>query len=139
MRVRVPPGLPPDGIMGAVQTMTEALMAIPEPPGVTLYRMPPADICGEPGSLAVRVGYVSGTAGPEGRGAEGGSLFNMACDKAHDLSRHGPQVYVWPEAGGSLGVLRWTVCAIGFVEAEAREAFRAVCAAIDGTGKAQAA
>ena len=110
----------------------EALAAIPEPDGVTLWRVPPMDVCGEPGGLAVRVAYVSGTAGLEGRGERASGLIGVACDKAHDLSWRGPEVYVWPEAAGFRGVMRWSVIALGFIEQEAGDAFDAVCVAIDG-------
>ena len=110
----------------------EALAAIPEPDGVTLWRVPPMDVCGEPGGLAVRVAYVSGTAGLEGRGERACGLIGVACDKAHDLSWRGPEVYVWPEAAGFRGVMRWSVIALGFIEQEAGDAFDAVCVAIDG-------
>ena len=110
----------------------EALAAIPEPDGVTLWRVPPMDVCGEPGGLAVRVAYVSGTAGLEGRGERASGLIGVACDKAHDLSWRGPEVYVWPESCDNRGVMRWSVIALGFIEQEAGDAFDAVCVAIDG-------
>jgi hypothetical protein len=116
-----------------MRSIMEALAAIPEPDGVTLWRVPPMDVCGEPGGLAVRVAYVSGTAGLEGRGERASGLIGVACDKAHDLSWRGPEVYVWPEAGGNLGVTRWSVIALGFIEQEAGDAFDAVCAAVDAS------
>lgn len=98
---------------------------------MTLYRMQTVDASAAPGVLAVAVAYVSGTAGLEGRGERASGLVNVACDKAHDLSWQGPDVYVWPETGGTRGVTSWTVTAVGFIEQEAREAFHAMCAAID--------
>jgi hypothetical protein len=115
---------------GGVLSLAEALAAIPEPPGVTLYRCPPGPEC-RPGGLTVEVAGVAGTAGPEGRGEERAMPVPVGLDRAHDLSWRGPEVYVWPEAGGRLGVLRWTVIALGFIEQEARDAFEATCIAID--------
>jgi hypothetical protein len=106
----------------------EALAAIPEPPGVTLWRAPPM---WETEGLTVQVGFVTGTAGPAGRGARDSGLHPVSLDAAHNLSWRGPEVWVWPESGGYQGVMTWTVIALGFIEQEAREAFRAVCAAID--------
>ena len=108
----------------------EALAAIPEPWGVTLYRVPPP---WESGGLTVKVAYTTGTAGIYGRGERGSGLIPVALDHAHDLSWRGPEVYVWPESGGQFGVMRWSVSALGFIEQEAQEAFKAVCEAIDGT------
>jgi hypothetical protein len=117
--------------MRDVQSTMEALAAIPEPPSVTLRRVPPWVDPGEPGALTVEVGQVYGTAGPAGRGEHAAAPLPVGLDQAHDLSWRGPEVYVWPETGGPYGVMRWTVYAVGFIEQEAREAFWAVCAAID--------
>ena len=118
--------------MGDVQTTLEALMAVPEPDGVRLHRMPPWLEQDDPGALTVEVGQVYGTAGPAGRGEHAAAPLPIGLDRAHDLSWRGPEVYVWPETGGQYGVTRWTVYALGFIEHEARTAFRAVCAVIDG-------
>ena len=115
-----------------MRTTLEALAAIPEPPGVTLRRMPPRIERDDPGALTVEVGQVYGTAGPGGSGEKAAAPLPVGLDRAHDLSWQGPEVYVWPETGGRYGVTRWTVYALGFIEHEAREAFRAACAAIDG-------
>jgi hypothetical protein len=116
-------------MMSGVMSTMEALAAIPEPLGVTLWRVPPY---WKAEGLTVEVGFVAGTAGPAGRGARRSGLHPVPLDAAHDLSWRGPEVWVWPESGGNMGVLTWTVIALGFIEQEAREAFRAVCAAIDG-------
>ena len=110
-------------------SIAEALASIPEPEGVTLYRVPPL---WESEGLTVKVAYAFGTAGIEGRGEMGGGLIRVGLDHAHDLSWRGPEVYVWPESGGVRGVTSWRVSALGFIEQEAQEAFKAVCAAIDG-------
>ena len=81
----------------------EALAAIPEPEGVTLYRCPPW-IRGDPAGLIVDIAGVAGTAGPEGRGEEKVLPVAVELDRAHDLSWRGPEVYVWPESGGRFGV-----------------------------------
>lgn len=109
-------------------SVAERLAAIPEPDGVTLWRMPPFWDGSGP---TVRVGIVTGTAGPAGRGARHSGLQPVSLDAAHDLSWRGPEAWVWPESGDNEGVLTWTVIALGFIEQEASEAFRAVCAAID--------
>lgn len=118
------------GILVVMLTTAEALASVPEPEGVTLHRLPP--LPEEPGELTVLVAGVSGSAGPEGRGEQGASLVPVGLDQAHDLSWQGPEAWIWPAAGGLAGVMRWEVVALGFIEEEAREAFRAVCDAIDG-------
>lgn len=116
-------------ILRGMLSTAEALAAIPEPPGVTLWRCPPY---WESKGLAVEVWGVAGTAGPGGRGEEKSVPVAVELDRAHDLSWRGPEAWVWPESGGRYGVMRWTVVVLGFIEHEAREAFGAVCAAIDG-------
>jgi hypothetical protein len=111
--------------------MLKVFDAIPEPPGVVLHRCPPMWEC-DPAALALEVAGVVGTAGPDGRGEEHACSVAVNLDRAHDLSWRGPEVWVWPLSGGGAGVLQWTVVALGFVEEEARVAFEAVCAAIDG-------
>jgi hypothetical protein len=109
----------------------EALMAVPEPEGVTLWRMPVP--FAEPGGLRVDVGFACGTAGPRGTGKGRCGLIAVPLDLAHDLSWRGPDVFVWPVSGSSRGVEYWEVTAFGFIEEEARGAFEAVCDAIGGT------
>ena len=110
----------------------EALAAITEPEGVTLHRVPPVALLSGPGGLTVEIAGVAGTAGPEGRGERNAVPVAVELDRAHDLSWRGPEVWVWPVAGGSRGVTEWEVTALGLIEQEARAAFRAVCAVIDG-------
>ena len=107
----------------------ERLAAIPEPPGVTLWRCPPL---WEAKGLTVSVAAVIGTAGIEGRGETGHQFLPVSLDAAHDLSWRGAEVWVWPQSGGIRGVACWGVYALGFIEQEAREAFEAVCAAVNG-------
>ena len=110
----------------------DALAAIPEPEGVTLYRMPPVSLWEEPGGLTVGVVIATGTAGLEGGYECRWEPLQVPLDVAHDLSRQGPRAYLWPETGGLRGVTRWRIDVLGFIEQEAQDAFYAVCAAIDG-------
>jgi hypothetical protein len=119
----------------------EALAAIPEPEGVTLYRLPPHLGQGDPDGLTVEVAGVAGSAGLGGRSEERALPVAVELDRAHDLSWRGPEVYVWPQeeawqrrkdAPPVLIRRTWTVIALGFIEQEARTAFDAVCNAIDG-------
>ena len=108
----------------------DALAAIPEPEGVTLYRVPPVALWEEPGGLTVEVVTVTGTAGLEGSYECQWGPLQVPLDLAHDLSWQGPRAYVWPECSDNRGVTRWRISALGFIEQEAREAFDVVCAAI---------
>jgi hypothetical protein len=113
-------------------SVMDALAAIPEPEGMRLRRCWPE---WKNEGLTVGVAAVGGSAGIEGRGETWHHTdLQLSLDVAHDLSWRGPEVYVWPEAGDVRGVTRWLVYAIGFIEAEARKAFEAVCAAIDAKG-----
>ena len=125
-------------MLGDVLSTMERLQAIPEPEGVTLYRVPPH---WEAGGLTVDVGYCCGSEGIGARGERASGLAPVPLDKAHDLSWRGPEVYVWPQEeswqqrkdGPPVLIRRvWTVTALGFIEAEACEAYRAVRRAIDG-------
>jgi len=109
----------------------DALAAIPEPEGVTLYRVPPVALWKEPGGLTVEVAFATGTAGREGSYECNWGPLQVPLDLAHDLSWQGPRAYLWPEAGDSRGVARWRIHALGFIDQEARDAFYAVCVAID--------
>jgi hypothetical protein len=80
----------------------------------------------------VEIAHVTGTAGLEGGYEYQWGPLAVPLDLAHDLSWQGPRAYVWPEYGGNLGVTRWRVVALGFIEQEAQNAFYAVCVAIDG-------
>ena len=112
--------------MGKIMSVAEALAAIPEPEGVTLYRYTPFWETG----LAVAVACVSGTAGicdaPDWRRDE----LRVPLDLAHDLSRQGPQVYIALDHVDWRGSIRWRITALGITEQEAEKAFHAVCAAV---------
>jgi len=81
--------------------------------------------------LTAEVACVSGTAGIAGRGIDFSGFPLVDLDTAHDLSWRGPCGYIYPEGGNNRdGVTLWRVSVVGFIEAEARAAFRSVCAAI---------
>jgi len=109
----------------------DQLAAIPEPEGVTLYRVAVQAVWRKPEGLTVLVAHVGGSAGVEGRGVTYRALLPVALDDAHDLSWQGPKAFVWPDCGDRRGVIRWQVNVVGFVEPEAQAAFDAVCAAIE--------
>jgi hypothetical protein len=108
----------------------DVLAAIPEPDGVTLYRVPPSPVSREAGELTVEVAYLTGTSGLDGTSWQNPVPVPVPLDLAHDLSWQGPRAYVWPEAGDIRGVTRWRIDVLGFIRQEAEDAFAAVTEAV---------